>query len=256
MSGPGPQGPAILLEGVCKAFSAQAVLKGIDLGVACGEVMVLIGRSGSGKSTLVRCVAGLTRIDAGRIRVQGVTVQDPAARLSRAATAEAQRRVGMVFQDFNLFPHLRVGRNVSLALRLVRRLSAEAAEARAVEVLARVGLAGFRDRFPWQLSGGQQQRVAIARALAMRPEVMLFDEVTSALDPELVREVLAVMRELAEDGMTMVVVTHEMGFAKGVADRVVFMNEGVIAEEGPPEIVLAEPRQESTRIFLRHLMEA
>lgn len=251
----GPAVPAVSLEGVRKAFGNHQVLRGVDLEVAAGEVLVLIGRSGSGKSTLVRCLAGLTRIDAGKIEVDGVAVQDPPRRQARAIAAEAQRRVGMVFQEFNLFPHLRVEQNVALALKLVRKMTKEEAATRTAEVLGRVGLTEFRDRFPRQLSGGQQQRVAIARALAMRPEVMLFDEVTSALDPELTQEVLAVMRELAGEGMTMVVVTHEMGFARKVADRVVFMDKGVIVEQGTPEEVLLQPREESTCLFLRHLVE-
>lgn len=251
----GAEVPAVALKGVRKAFGNHQVLRGVDLEVANGEVLVLIGRSGSGKSTLVRCLAGLTRIDAGRIEVNGLTVQNPASRQARAMVAEAQRRVGMVFQDFNLFPHLRVEQNVSLALRLVRKLTREETEKRTVEVLGRVGLTEFRHRFPRQLSGGQQQRVAIARALAMRPEVLLFDEATSALDPELTQEVLAVMRELAGEGMTMVVVTHEMGFARKAADRVVFMDKGIIVEQGRPEEILSQPREDSTRLFLRHLVE-
>jgi polar amino acid transport system ATP-binding protein len=247
---------AVALDRVEKRFGTHLVLRGVTLSVTKGEVLVLIGRSGSGKSTLVRCIAGLGMIDAGRIEIDGTTVQQPGTRLPRAATLPAQRRVGMVFQEFNLFPHLTAARNISLALQKVRGLDRAKAETRMQDVLDRVGLAGLSHRFPHQLSGGQQQRVAIARALALQPEVMLFDEVTSALDPELKREVLLVMRALAEEGMTMIVVTHEMNFARNVADRVVFMDQGVVEEEGPPERMLADPSREATRIFLRDLIEA
>jgi polar amino acid transport system ATP-binding protein len=247
---------SIVLEALEKRYGGHLVLRGVDLSVARGEVLVLIGRSGSGKSTLVRCVAGLAGIDGGRIEINGVTVQRAGAKLARAATRRAQGQVGMVFQDFNLFPHLDAGRNVSLALQKVRRLSRADATAEAAAALARVGLGTFGDRFPHQLSGGQQQRVAIARALALKPEIMLFDEPTSALDPELKREVLTVMRALAEDGMTMLVVTHEMNFARNVADRVVFMDSGAVVEEGPPETMLVAPREEATRVFLQDLVAA
>jgi len=248
--------PAVALDRVEKRYGTHLVLRGVTLAVTKGEVLVLIGRSGSGKSTLVRCIAGLSTIDAGRIEIDGTTVQQAGTRLPRAATLAAQRRVGMVFQEFNLFPHLTAARNISLALQKVRGLDRAEAERRMQEVLDRVGLAGLGHRFPHQLSGGQQQRVAIARALALQPEVMLFDEVTSALDPELKREVLLVMRALAEEGMTMIVVTHEMNFARNVADRVVFMDQGVVEEEGSPEGMLADPSREATRIFLRDLIEA
>ncbi len=247
---------AIVLEALEKRYGASLVLRGVDLSVARGEVLVLIGRSGSGKSTLVRCVAGLAGIDGGRIGINGVTVQQAGAKLPRAATRRAQGQVGMVFQDFNLFPHLDASRNVSLALQKVRRLGRAEAAAEAGAALGRVGLGTFGERFPHQLSGGQQQRVAIARALALKPEIMLFDEPTSALDPELKREVLTVMRALAEDGMTMLVVTHEMNFARNVADRVVFMDSGAVVEEGPPETMLVAPREEATRVFLQDLVEA
>ncbi len=246
---------AIVLDALEKRYGDHLVLRGVDLRVARGEVLVLIGRSGSGKSTLVRCVAGLTEINGGRLQINGVTVQQAGAKLPRAATRRAQGRVGMVFQDFNLFPHLDAGRNVSLALQKVRRLGRADAAAQARGALSRVGLAEFGDRFPHQLSGGQQQRVAIARALALRPDIMLFDEPTSALDPELKREVLTVMRALAEDGMTMLVVTHEMNFARNVADRVVFMDAGAVVEDGPPEMLLVAPRQDATRVFLQDLTE-
>ena len=247
---------AIVLDALKKSYGEHIVLRDVNLRVPRGEVLVLIGRSGSGKSTLVRCVAGLTQINGGRIEIDGVTVQQAGTKLPRSATRRAQERVGMVFQDFNLFPHLNAGRNVSLALQKVRGLPRQEAMAQAQDALAKVGLGSFGGRFPHQLSGGQQQRVAIARALALRPDIMLFDEVTSALDPELKREVLAVMRRLAEEGMTMLVVTHEMNFARNVADRVVFMDGGAVVEDGPPETLLVAPRQEATRIFLQDLVEA
>ena len=248
--------PVIVIRGLEKCFESLVVLRGIDLAVRRGEVVVLIGRSGSGKSTLVRCVAGLTPIDGGEIELFGTVIERHGTGLSARPARAARRRIGMVFQDFNLFPHLDAGRNVSLALQKVRGLSREQAHQRALAALTKVGLGGFAARFPYQLSGGQQQRVAIARALALEPEVMLFDEPTSALDPELKREVLVVMRALAEEGMTMVIVTHEMNFARGVADRMVFMDGGAVVEEGPPQVVLTAPRQEATRVFLQDLIEA
>jgi polar amino acid transport system ATP-binding protein len=250
------EAPVIAIRGLQKRFGLHVVLRGVDIAVQRGEVVVLIGRSGSGKSTLVRCVAGLTPIDGGRIDLFGTVVEDYGARPPVAPVRTARRRVGMVFQDFNLFPHLDAGRNVSLALQKVQGLTREEAQERASAALAKVGLGAFATRFPYQLSGGQQQRVAIARALALAPEVMLFDEPTSALDPELKREVLVVMRALAEEGMTMVIVTHEMKFARGVADRVVFMDGGAVVEEGAPQVMLANPHKEATRIFLQDLIEA
>ena len=239
----------ISIQGLRKSFGRTEVLKGIDLEVARREVVCVIGPSGSGKSTLLRCVNRLEEPSAGRIEVDGVVVTDPKVDLDRVRTT-----MGMVFQSFNLFPHKTAEGNVALALRTVLRRDKENARARAREMLARVGLAGRESAYPAQLSGGQQQRVAIARALAMGPHVMLFDEVTSALDPELVGEVLAVMRDLAEQGMTMVVVTHEMGFAREVADRVVFMDGGVVVEQGSPGEVLGAPKEPRTRAFLSKVL--
>jgi len=247
------------LAGVSHAYDARPVLRSVDLTVQEREVLVVIGASGSGKSTLLRCVAGLELIREGEIRVEGEPVQRAEAGKRNRGVLKAGRRVrrevGMVFQNFNLFPHLRVIDNVTLAPRLVRGAARAEARAAAVELLERVGLAEHVAKFPRELSGGQQQRVAIARALAMRPRIMLFDEVTSALDPELVGEVLEVMRALAAEGMTMVIVTHEMGFARDVADRVIFMDDGVIVEEGPPGAIFSSPAQERTRAFLSRLLE-
>jgi polar amino acid transport system ATP-binding protein len=237
---------AILIEGLHKSFGDNHVLRGIDFVVEHGEVVCVIGPSGSGKSTLLRCVNRLEEASEGSILIEGQDIRDPDADVDLLRS-----RIGMVFQSFNLFPHLSVLRNLTIAQRRVRRRS----EAEAVEVarrnLARVGLSDKIDAYPAHLSGGQQQRVAIARALSMDPDMMLFDEPTSALDPELVGEVLEVMRSLADEGMTMMVVTHEMGFAREVADRVVFMDGGVVVEEGPPERVLLEPEHERTRRFLK-----
>ncbi|AEW99059.1 amino acid ABC transporter ATP-binding protein [Streptantibioticus cattleyicolor] len=224
---------------------ANEVLRGIDLSVAAGQVVCVIGPSGSGKSTLLRCVNLLEEPTSGQVFVGGTEVTDPDVDIDAV-----RRRIGMVFQHFNLFPHLTVTGNLTLPQRRVLGRGRARAAAVAAENLARVGLADKADAYPAQLSGGQQQRVAIARALAMGPEVMLFDEPTSALDPELVGDVLAVMRSLADDGMTMIVVTHEMGFAREVADRVVFMDGGRIVEEGTPHDVLTTPREERTRAFL------
>jgi polar amino acid transport system ATP-binding protein len=241
----------VRIEGLHKSFGANEVLKGIDLTVAAHEVVCLIGASGSGKSTLLRCVNLLEPIDSGQISLWGqdVTAPDIDPNLVR-------RQVGIVFQSFNLFPHMTVLRNVTLAPTKVRRLSqAEAAEdARAL--LARFGLADKAADFPDRLSGGQQQRVAIVRALAMRPQLMLLDEVTSALDPELVAEVLDVIRELAATGMTMLIATHEMGFARDIARRVCFLEEGRIIEDAPPAELFASPRDERTRRFLRRIVDA
>jgi len=249
----------VALKGVWKSFGDLKVLRGIDLAVTKGEVVVIIGPSGSGKSTLLRCVCLLEAIQRGEIEVEGVPIA--------VGTAEAERRpdkptvkrmrqeIGMVFQSFNLFPHLTVLENVTLAPRRVRGLSSAEAEQQARELLARVGLSDKAGEHPSRLSGGQQQRAAIARALAMRPQIMLFDEVTSALDPELVGEVLRVMRQLAQEGMTMLVVTHEMGFARDVADRVIFMDQGVIVEEDIPDVFFTNPREMRTRAFLRQLLD-
>jgi len=251
--------PAIELIRVSKAFGRQPVLRSLDLAIGEAEVVVIIGGSGSGKSTLLRCIAGLELIDDGEIRIEATPVQRavPGRRnrsLLRAA-GSLRQEVGMVFQHFNLFPHMTAQQNVALALRLVRRMSRQEASAVAEAMLERVALGSHRDAYPDQLSGGQQQRVAIARALAMHPRIMLFDEVTSALDPELVGEVLKVMRQLATEGMTMIVVTHEMGFARDVADRVLFIDQGVILEAGDPEAIFVTPQHPRTRAFLSRLLE-
>ncbi|MQS37242.1 amino acid ABC transporter ATP-binding protein [Streptomyces katsurahamanus] len=239
----------IEIRGLHKSFGDTPVLRGIDLEVARGETVCVIGPSGSGKSTLLRCVNLLEEPTAGRIVVGGAEVTDPEVDIDAV-----RRRIGMVFQQFNLFPQLTVAGNLTLPQRRVlRRSKARAAEV-ARENLARVGLLEKADAYPAQLSGGQQQRVAIARALSMGPEVMLFDEPTSALDPELVGDVLSVMRRLAADGMTMMVVTHEMSFAREVADRVVFLDDGVIVEEGPAAQVVGAPRHERTRNFLDRVL--
>jgi ABC-type polar amino acid transport system, ATPase component len=242
-------GHAVEIRGLHKSFGHIEVLKGIDFTVEPGQVVCVIGPSGSGKSTLLRCVNLLERPTAGQVFVDGVELTDPDVDIDAA-----RRHIGMVFQQFNLFPHLTVLRNITIAQERVLRRSRREAERIARDNLDRVGLADRADAYPAQLSGGQQQRVAIARALAMDPALMLFDEPTSALDPELVGDVLAVMRKLAEDGMTMLVVTHEMGFAREVADRVVFMDGGVIVEDGPPEQVIGAPEHERTRTFLRRVL--
>ncbi len=237
------------INGLHKRFGDNHVLRGIDLQVAAGEVLCIIGPSGSGKSTLLRCVNLLENPTEGSVCVDGVVLTDPDCDIDRA-----RRTTGMVFQQFNLFAHMSVIDNVSVALRKVLKMKREVAETTSMALLERVGLAEKARAYPAQLSGGQQQRVAIARALAMGPRVMLFDEATSALDPELVGDVLGVMRQLAEEGMTMLVVTHEMGFAKNVADRVVFMDEGVIVEQGPPSQVLGDPREARTQRFLANIL--
>jgi ABC-type polar amino acid transport system ATPase subunit len=242
-------GPVVRVEGIRKSFGTNLVLDGVDLSVAAGEALVVIGRSGSGKSTLLRCINLLEPIDEGRIFFEDDEITRKGADVSRL-----RQRIGMVFQQFNLFPHLSAIDNVTLAARKIRKVSRAEAEARAHELLATVGLEEKAEHYPHQLSGGQQQRVAIARALMMEPHVMLFDEVTSALDPELVGEVLIVMRDLARAGMTMLVVTHEMQFAREVGDRVVFMDEGKIVEEGVPREVLDNPRDERTKRFLRRTL--
>jgi polar amino acid transport system ATP-binding protein len=240
----------VRVESLVKSFGDHVVLDGIDLSVATGEVLVVIGPSGSGKSTLLRCINLLEPIDSGRIYVEGLEISGRGAKVS-----EIRQRIGIVFQQFNLFPHLKAIDNLTLAARRIKRMPRKEAEARAHELLRRVGLDEKAQSYPHQLSGGQQQRVAIARALMMRPRVMLFDEVTSALDPELVGEVLVVMRDLARDGMTMLVVTHEMQFAREVGDRVVFMDEGRIVEQGKPTDVLDRPKEERTRRFLRRTLQ-
>jgi polar amino acid transport system ATP-binding protein len=244
MSGPS----TVELRGLQKAFGDNRVLRGVDLHVDRREVVVVIGPSGSGKSTLLRCVNLLETPDSGQVLIDGVDICDPDTDVNKV-----RRRIGMVFQQFNLFPHLTALQNVTIAQRKVLKRSAAEAERVARANLDRVGLADKAEQYPAQLSGGQQQRVAIARALAMDPEIMLFDEATSALDPELVGDVLGVMRSLAEDGMTMLVVTHEIGFARNVADRVVFMAEGVVVEEGPPARVIDDPQEARTRQFLRQV---
>ncbi len=233
------------IHDVSKSYGANQVLKGVSLDVEKGEVVAVIGRSGSGKSTLLRCVNGLEPVQAGTIRIDGVQVNDPATDLRKL-----RQEVGIVFQQFNLFPHLSVSDNITLAPRVVKKQKPEEAREVAREVLARVGLADKLDAYPSQLSGGQQQRVAIARSLAMRPKLMLFDEVTSALDPELTGEVLKVLESVAQEGMTMMLVTHEMGFARRFGSRVVFMHEGRIHEEGQAAAVLAEPKTPELTTFL------
>ena len=232
-----------------KYYGAFRALRGVSLDVREGEVVVICGPSGSGKSTLLRAINGLERIHGGDIVVDGMSVRDPRTDLKRLRS-----EVGMVFQSFNLYPHMTALRNITLAPIKVRRLRREEAEAIAHELLRKVGIPEKAASYPAELSGGQQQRVAIARALAMRPKVMLFDEATSALDPEVIHEVLNVMLDLAREGMTMVVVTHEMGFAREVADRVVFMDEGVIVETGDPKTFFGSPREERTKRFLDKIL--
>jgi len=244
-------GDALRIEGLHKSFGHLEVLKGIDLEMDQHEVVCLIGSSGSGKSTLLRCVNLLEPIDAGRIVVQGDEITAKGVEVNRI-----RRRIGIVFQAFNLFPHMSVLDNVSLAPRKVLGLGRAEAEARARELLGRFGLADKAAEYPDRLSGGQQQRVAIVRALATHPQLMLLDEVTSALDPELVAEVLAVIRELAEGGMTMLIATHEMGFARDIANRVCFLDEGVLLEQGPPDRIFTQPEHERTRQFLQRIIEA
>jgi ABC-type polar amino acid transport system ATPase subunit len=242
--------PMVRLESVHKSFGDNLVLDGIDLSVDLGEVLVVIGPSGSGKSTLLRCVNLLEPIDSGRIFLEGEEITHKGADVSGV-----RQRIGIVFQQFNLFPHLKAIDNLTLAARRIKKMTRRDAEARARELLVSVGVEEKADQYPHQLSGGQQQRVAIARALMMNPHVMLFDEVTSALDPELVGEVLVVMRDLARTGMTMLVVTHEMQFAREVGDRIVFMDGGLIVEEGHPSDLLDQPREERTRRFLRRSLQ-
>jgi polar amino acid transport system ATP-binding protein len=241
----------LTIEGVRKSFGKNQVLGGIDLAVTEHEVVCLIGASGSGKSTLLRCVNLIEPIDAGRIVLDGASITAPGVDANRI-----RRRIGIVFQSYNLFPHMTVMRNVTLGPRKALGQSRAVAEARAVELLGRFGLVDRRDEYPDRLSGGQQQRVAIVRALAMSPELMLLDEVTSALDPELVGEVLEVIRELAAGGMTMLIATHEMAFAREIASRVCFLDGGVILEQGPPEQIFGAPSEPRTQQFLQRIIAA
>lgn len=240
---------AVAITGLRKSYGNNEVLKGIDLQVQAGEVIAIIGKSGSGKSTLLRCINGLETFQHGTLTVQGqpLVYSDP------TAMRKLRQQVGMIFQSFNLFPHLTVGKNIQLAPGLVKQLSAAETEATARRLLARVGLAEKFDAFPDQLSGGQQQRVAIARALAMSPGILLCDEITSALDPELVGEVLAVVESLAQEGMTLLMVTHEMNFARKVSDRVIFMHQGLVHEQGAPAELFANPKTPELQQFLSSL---
>ena len=251
MKGPGADGEALRLDGLRKSFGRLQVLKGIDLYVADHEVICVIGASGSGKSTMLRCINLLEPVDAGRITVRGEEITAPGVDVNRI-----RRHIGIVFQAFNLFPHMTVLRNITLAPTQALGLSRTEAQDRALHLLERFALADKRDEYPDRLSGGQQQRAAIVRALAMQPDIMLLDEVTSALDPELVAEVLNVIRELAAGGMTMVIATHEMGFARDIAARVCFLDAGRILEEGPPERIFSAPGEERTRRFLQSIIDA
>jgi general L-amino acid transport system ATP-binding protein len=242
--------PMIVARGVEKWYGHFQALKGVDMEVQKGEVVVIFGPSGSGKSTFIRCINHLEDHQGGQIIVDGIELTNDMKNIE-AVRMEA----GMVFQQFNLFPHLTVMQNVTLAPIQVRKWSAEKAETKAKELLNRVGIPEQADKYPGQLSGGQQQRVAIARALAMEPKIMLFDEPTSALDPEMIKEVLDVMTELAKSGMTMLVVTHEMGFAKAVADRMYFFNEGLIVESGTPDEIFTKPQEARTKLFLSQILE-
>jgi polar amino acid transport system ATP-binding protein len=253
-------GPIVKAERVHKSFGRLEVLKGISMEVDQGEVYVLIGPSGSGKSTFLRCINHIEKINAGRIWVDGELigyrqVGEKLHELRDSEVVDARAKIGMVFQHFNLFPHMTATDNIALAQKIVLGRDTQEARRRATELLERVGLGDKVDEYPARLSGGQQQRVAIARALAMDPKLMLFDEVTSALDPELVQDVLDVMRELANEGMTMVVVTHEMGFAREVANEVIFMDQGVIVEQGAAKQVIDNPKEERTKRFLGQVLE-
>jgi general L-amino acid transport system ATP-binding protein len=241
--------PMITLEGVSKWFGDFQALRGIDLEVARQEVVVVCGPSGSGKSTMIRCINRLEKHDRGRIVVDGIELSDDLRNIQ-----EIRREVGMVFQQFNLFPHMTVLENVTLAPRQVRHRPKHEARQKAMELLERVRIPEQANKYPGQLSGGQQQRAAIARALAMEPKIILFDEPTSALDPEMIKEVLDVMEELAQSGMTMVVVSHEMGFARAVADRMAFMADGEIVEVGPPDHFFTDPQEERTKQFLGQIL--
>jgi general L-amino acid transport system ATP-binding protein len=244
-----PREPIIIARDVHKWFGQLHVLRGIDLTVNAGEVVVIFGASGSGKSTFIRTINRLEVHQRGEIIVDGIELSNDVRNI-----AAVRSEIGMVFQSFNLFPHLTVMQNITLAPMRVRKWSREQAEDAGMQLLTRVGIPEQADKYPAQLSGGQQQRVAIARALAMQPKIMLFDEPTSALDPEMINEVLEVMRELAESGMTMVCVTHEMGFARHVANRMVFFDDGVIVEQGPPKQIFDEPQHERTRRFLSQIL--
>ncbi len=242
---------ALRIESLTKSYDDLLVLRDIDLVVQEHEVVALIGASGSGKSTLLRCINLLEPINAGRIWIEGDEITGRGVNVDRV-----RRRIGIVFQAFNLFPHMTVLRNITLAPRKVLSLGRREAEAQAMELLERFGLADKRDQYPDRLSGGQQQRAAIVRALAMKPDLLLLDEITAALDPELVAEVLDVIRELAQEGMTLVIATHEMGFARDVANRVCFLDDGVILEQGPPSEILSTPREERTQRFLQRVIRA
>jgi len=244
-----PSAAAIDIQELHKSFGQNEVLKGIDFHVDNGQVVCIVGPSGSGKSTLLRCVNRLEEPTSGKILVEGIDITDPDVDID-----EVRSRIGMVFQQFNLFPHMTALRNLTIAQQRVRKRSMDEAVEVARRNLAKVGLADREDAYPAHLSGGQQQRIAIARALSMDPDMMLFDEVTSALDPELVGDVLAVMKQLAGEGMTMMVVTHEMGFAREVGDNLVFMDDGVIVEEGPPMRVLSDPQHARTQAFLSKVL--
>ena len=249
----------VKVENVCKSFGALQVLKNINLEVTKGEVVCIIGPSGSGKSTLLRCLNHLERITSGRVYIEGEMIDEREAgkdqlKVSQKKVSEICTELGMVFQRFNLFPHMTALQNVMEAPMTVKKVPKQEAENDAIELLKKVGLVDKKDEFPSRLSGGQQQRVAIARALAMNPKIMLFDEPTSALDPELVGEVLEVMKDLAREGMTMLVVTHEMGFAREVGSRVIFMDNGEIKEEGKPDEIFSNPKNERTRAFLQKVL--
>jgi len=242
------QNEIIIIQGAVKRFGRVEALRGVDLVVRRGEVVVIIGPSGSGKSTLLRCINHLESLDGGHIIVDGIPLTQ-AENINRV-----RAEVGIVFQQFNLFPHLTALENITLAQRVVRKRSREESERIAMELLNKVGIPEKAHAYPAQLSGGQQQRVAIARALAMQPKIMLFDEPTSALDPEMIKEVLDVMLALAKEGMTMVVVSHEMGFARAAADRIIFMDEGLIVEETTPELLFTAPKHERTKLFLSKIL--
>jgi polar amino acid transport system ATP-binding protein len=243
--------PVLQVRGLVKVFGDRPVLRGVDVDVHEHQVVALIGASGSGKSTLLRCINLLERVDDGQVLLDGADVTDP-----RVDVDDVRRRIGVVFQAYNLFPHMTVLDNVTLAPRVVRKVSRREAEARALALLERIGLADKARDYPDRLSGGQQQRAAIARALANDPRLLLLDEVTSALDPELVGEVLALVRELKDQGLTILMATHEMGFARQVADRVAFLDGGVVLEEGPPDQVLGDPVEPRTRQFLARIIDA
>ena len=242
---------ALRIDGLHKSFGDLEVLRGVDLSMAEHEVVCLIGASGSGKSTLLRCINLLEEIDAGRIWIEGEEITGRGVDVNRV-----RRHIGIVFQAFNLFPHMTVLRNVTLAPRKVLKVGSADAEAQAMELLTRFGLADKREEYPDRLSGGQQQRAAIVRALAMKPDILLLDEITAALDPELVAEVLDVIRELAAEGMTLLIATHEMGFARDVADRICFLDEGCILEQGPPSEILVAPHEARTQRFLQRITSA